>query len=148
MQQQRRCQSQILLKSKYKISNKEKSENTQDSPDLSQAHVNKESTQSSKTSDNTENKQFEVQDSDSEEEDEDEGVDPAAKEKERKTSEQRILEIVHYDGPLKEKGGGMPSDGMNDSNTNTPTIAHKFNKGKFPRIVIEIPEWTLCYISL
>ena len=130
MQQQRRCQSQILLKSKYKISNKEKSENTRDSPDLLPAHVNIESKQPSKTSDNIENIPLHEEDSNSEEEDEDDGVDPDVKEKERKTSEQRIMQIVHYDGPLEEKGSVLPSDGMDGSNTNTPTAAHKINKGK------------------
>ena len=137
-QQQRRCQSQILLKSKYKISNKEKSENTRDSPDLSPAHVNKESKQSSKTSDNTENRPIHVEESESEEEDEADGVDPEVKEKERKTSEQRIMQIVHYDGPPKETGSLLPSDGMDGSNTNTPTTTHKINKGKFPCILFEI----------
>jgi hypothetical protein len=130
LQQQRRCQSQILLKSKYKISGKDKSENTRDSPDLSLIHINNESKLSSKTSDNTENKQFNVQDSDSEEDDEDDGVDPKVKEKERKTSEQRILQIVHYDGPHKEKSGDLPNDGIDASNTNTPTTSHKVNKGE------------------
>lgn len=129
MQQTRRCQSQILLKSKYKLSSREQSENPRDSPDLSSSSNGNDNKETTKTSDTNEKKPINILESDSEEEDE-EGVDPEVKEKERKTSEQRIMQIVHYDGPLKEKGGVLPNDGIDVSNTNTPTTPHKNNNGE------------------
>ena len=96
---QRRCQSQILLKSKYQTSNKdsslEKSESSKrDTTDSSPPHK-----ECNKSKDIPEYKRSE-EESDSEEEDED-GVDPEIKEKERKISEKRILEIVHTEKEIK-----------------------------------------------
>merc|ERR1712226_395623 len=111
MQQQRRCQSQILLKSKYKVSSRDKSDDIMtDAPNLSSDRVKVDSNETSKTvlEADPENRPAQEQDSDSDE-DEDE-VDPDVKEKERKISEQRIVEIVHCDGEVKLKKSVAPTN--------------------------------------
>merc|ERR1711997_162567 len=52
----------------------------------------------------------------------DEDVDPEVKDKERKISEKRILEIVHCDVGIQEK--------LDGSNANTPNTAPKTKKGE------------------
>ena len=120
MQQQRRCQSQILLKSKYKVSSRDKSDDIMiDAPNLSSDRVKVDSNETSKTvlEADPENRPAQEQDSDSDE-DEDE-VDPDVKEKERKISEQRIAEIVHCDGEFKLKNSVAPTNKSQGISTKT-----------------------------
>ena len=116
---QRRCQSQILLKSKYQTSNKESSQeksesSKRDTTDSSHKECNK-------AKDVPEYKPSE-EESDSEEEDED-GVDPEIKEKERKISEKRILEIVHTEKDVKNSN--------NVSSSNEILESKKDSEGRF-----------------
>ena len=117
MQQTRRCQSQILLKSKYKLSTRGNNE----TPKLPNTPENN---NTPKVSDDSETKKRDEEHDGSESDNDtgDEDVDPEEKDKERKISEKRILEIVHCDVGIQEK--------LDGSNANTPTTAQKTKKGK------------------
>ena len=116
MQQTRRCQSQILLKSKYKLSTRGNNETPQlpNTPEHNNAP---------KVSDDSETKKRDEEHDGSESDNDtgDEDVDPEVKDKERKISEKRILEIVHCDVGIQEK--------LDGSNANTPNTAQKTKKG-------------------
>ena len=116
MQQTRRCQSQILLKSKYKLSTRGNNE----TPKLPNTPENN---NTPKVSDDSETKKRDEEHDGSESDNDsgDEDVDPEVKDKERKISEKRILEIVHCDVGIQEK--------LDGSNANTPNTSHKTKKG-------------------
>jgi hypothetical protein len=117
MQQTRRCQSQILLKSKYKLSTRGNNE----TPKLPNTPENN---NAPKVSDDSESKKPDEEHDGSESDNDsgDEDVDPEVKDKERKISEKRILEIVHCDVGIQEK--------LDGSNANTPNTAPKTKKGE------------------
>ena len=116
MQQTRRCQSQILLKSKYKLSTRGNNE----TPKLPNTHENNNAPEVSDDS-GSKKRDEEHDDSESDNESGEEDVDPEVKDKERKISEKRILEIVHCDVGIQEK--------LDGSNANTPNTAPKTKKG-------------------
>ena len=116
MQQTRRCQSQILLKSKYKLSTRGNNE----TPQLPNTPENNNAPKVSEDSE-TKKRDEEHDGSESDNDTGDEDVDPEVKDKERKISEKRILEIVHCDVGIQEK--------LDGSNANTPNTAQKTKKG-------------------
>ena len=89
-------------------------------PDITSSPFSK---ASNERSDVPENKPCQ-EDSDSDEE-EDDGVDPVVKEKERKISEKRILEIVHKDEGITDSSHNLSKNEREGSKGDTSAIKER-----------------------